>query len=70
MQQAALDVLRDIVDEGSLNDVLDFRLRNGPELSHVGFDVAEQIYWRLTGGLSNETFATTAGPLSEGESRR
>ena len=70
MQQAALEVLRDIGDEGSLNDVRDFRLRTGPELSHVGFDVAEQIYWRLTGGLSNETFATTAGPRSEGESRR
>jgi hypothetical protein len=34
-------------------------------LRQLSFDVAEDIYWRLTAGLSNETFDTN--PVSDRE---
>ncbi len=58
LQFAALEVLRDVADQGSMEVMRDFRLKAQPELSQIAFDATEQIYWRLTGGLSNENFGT------------
>jgi hypothetical protein len=58
LQFAALDVLRDVGDQDSMDVMRAFRLRTQPELSQIAFDATEQIYWRLTGGLSNENFET------------
>jgi hypothetical protein len=38
------------------------RFRQGLSLSHLSFEVGEEIYWRLTGGLAGETYR----PLSPG----
>jgi hypothetical protein len=56
LQQAALEVLRDIGGENSLDVIREARLGMEPVLFQLSFQVAEQIYWRMTGGLANESF--------------
>ena len=46
--------MRDIGDENSLNIVRDARLGMDPILFQLSYQVAEEIYWRLTGGLARE----------------
>ena len=69
--QAEREVRLATSDERNAHESLAaFRLTAEPRLSQIAFDVAEQIYWRLTGGLSNEKFATATDPRSAGKSRR
>jgi hypothetical protein len=61
LQQAALEVLRDIGDESSLDIVRGARkLGMDTVLYQLSFQVAEEIYWRLTGGLARESFPTAS----------
>ncbi len=64
MQQATLEILRDIGNEHSLDVVRAARMSNNElVLSELSFQVAEEIYWRLSGGLVKESFgkSTAAG---------
>jgi hypothetical protein len=60
LQMAALEVLRDIGDWTSIAIIRDARLKMDPVLYQLSFQVAEEIYWRLTGGLGREDFAASA----------
>jgi hypothetical protein len=60
LQQAALEVLRDIGDENSLKIVRDACMGMDTVLFQLSYQVAEEIYWRLTGGLARESFATAS----------
>ena len=57
MQQAALEILRDIGSEESMEVVRDSRLNLDTVLAQLSYQVAEEIYWRLTGGIARENFA-------------
>jgi hypothetical protein len=58
-RQAALEVLRDIGEEPSIEAIRNSRLRMDPVLFQLSCQVTEQIYWRLTGGLAREHFEAT-----------
>ncbi len=60
LQMAALEVLRDIGDWNSTEVIRDARWKMHPLLSQLSFQVAEEIYWRLSGGLARESFAASA----------
>jgi hypothetical protein len=62
LHRAALETLRDIGNAGSIDVVRRARSRNpgDHELRQLSFQVAEEMYWRLTGGLDSETYS--AGP--------
>mgnify|MGYP001001606840 CR=1 FL=1 len=55
LQHAALEVLRDIGGEEAIEVIRDSRLDMDPVLFQLSFQVAEQIYWRLSGGLAQES---------------
>ena len=59
LQRAALEALRDIGDSSSLDVLRRARTRylNQPELTQPSFQVAEEIYWRLTGGMERESYS-------------
>ena len=60
MQRAALEALRDIGDPASLDIIRSARARyaGNDELRYLSFQVAEEMYWRLTGGLDQESLTT------------
>ena len=62
MHRAALETLRDVGNAGSIDVVRRARGRNpgDQELRHLSFQVAEEMYWRLSGGLDGETISTEA----------
>jgi CHAT domain-containing protein len=62
LQRAALETLRDIGNAASIDVVRRARGRNpgDHELRQLSFQVAEEMYWRLTGGLDSETIPTEA----------
>ena len=59
LHRAALETLRDVGDAGSIEIVRRARSRNpgDHELRQLSFQVAEEMYWRLTGGLDSETIS-------------
>ena len=59
LQNAAMESLREIGNTESIEALRAARQRAGGmtiTLRQLSFDVAEDIYWRLTGGLSGESF--------------
>jgi hypothetical protein len=60
LHRAALETLRDVGDAGSIEVVRRARSRNpgDHELRQLSFQVAEEMYWRLTGGLDSETYSS------------
>lgn len=62
LHRAGLETLRDVGDAGSIEIVRRARSRNpgDHELRQLSFQVAEEMYWRLTGGLDSETISTGA----------
>jgi hypothetical protein len=56
MQQAALEVLRDVGSEEAIEVIRDSRLKMDSVLFQLSFQVGEQIYWRLSGGLAQESY--------------
>ena len=64
LHRAALETLRDVGNAGSIDVVRRARGRNGGdhELRQLSFQVAEEMYWRLTGGLDGETYSTETTP--------
>jgi len=60
LQRAAIEALRDIGDGNSLDVLRSARTRylNQPELTQLSFQVAEEIYWRLAGGIERESYST------------
>ena len=61
---AAMESLREIGNPGSIDALRAARRRASGmtiTLRQLSFDVAEDIYWRLTGGLSGETFDSRKG---------
>lgn len=57
LQRAAIEALRDIGDQGSIEVLRGARTANlkSSELLLLSFQVAEEIYWRLDGGMERET---------------
>ena len=60
LTQAALEMLRDIGDEESIKKIRSSRIQSDPELFQLSFQVSEQLYWRVTGGLAKEDFNAIA----------
>ena len=60
MHRAALETLRDVGNAASIEVVRRARGQNpgDHELRQLSFQVAEEMYWRLTGGLDSETIST------------
>ena len=58
LRNAAIDSLRDVGTEESIHTLRKARLGAGMTMTlrQLSFDVAEDIYWQLTGGLSKESF--------------
>ena len=64
LQSAAMESLREIGNAGSIDALRAARQRAigmTITLRQLSFDVAEDIYWRLTGGLSGEVFDSRKG---------
>jgi CHAT domain/PBS lyase HEAT-like repeat len=64
LQSAAMESLREIGDPGSIEALRAARRRAigmTITLRQLSFDVAEDIYWRLTGGLSGEAIDSRKG---------
>ena len=64
LQNAAMESLREIGDIESIAALRAARQQAAGmtiTLRQLSFDVAEDIYWRLTGGLSGESFDTRKG---------
>jgi hypothetical protein len=59
LRRAAIEALRDIGDDKSMEVVRAARAahRDSPELRQLSFQVVEEMYWRLNGGLERETFS-------------
>jgi hypothetical protein len=55
LRHSALEALRDVGDLTSIDVIRDVRIRLEPVLSLLSFQVAEEIYWRATGGLVQES---------------
>jgi len=53
MQHAAIEALRDAGDMETVNTLRALRTRLDPALAQLSFQVAEEIYWRCTGGLAD-----------------
>jgi hypothetical protein len=62
LRRSALVALSDIGDVHSLDVIRSSRTsaNDDYELRQVSFHVAEEIYWRLTGGLENESYTGAA----------
>jgi hypothetical protein len=59
LQNAAMESLREIGNDESIEALREARQRAVGmtiTLRQLSFDVAEDIYWRLRGGLSGENF--------------
>jgi hypothetical protein len=71
LHRAGLETLRDVGDAGSIEMVRRARSRNpgDHELRQLSFQVAEEMYWRLTGGLDSETISTEATQKQRGNSQ-
>lgn len=54
LRHSALEALRDVGDLNSIDVIRDVRTRLEPVLALLSFQVAEEIYWRTTGGLVQE----------------
>jgi len=67
LRNAAMESLRKIGNADSIETLRKARLAGSMTITlrQLSFDVAEDIYWRLTAGLSNETFDTN--PVSDRE---
>jgi hypothetical protein len=65
LRNAAMESLREIGNADSIETLRKARLGGTMTITlrQLSFDVAEDIYWRLTAGLSNESFDghSTAG---------
>ena len=59
LQRAALEVLRDIGDVRSI-EIIRISRRLNPGMRQFSFQVVEETYWRLIGGLQSETFTAEA----------
>ncbi len=69
LQRSALEVLRDIGDEGSIEAVRGTRAQSSDnELRQLSFQVAEEIYWRLSGGIDRESADAAAFQTTKEES--
>lgn len=63
LQRSALEALADIGDAGSLAVVRTSRVGYGAgsyDLRQLSFQVAEEMYWRLTGGMNKESYTSDA----------
>jgi len=62
LRRSALKVLSDVGNAGSLDVIRGSRTlyANDGELGDLSFQVAEEIYWRLTGGLDTESYTGAA----------
>ncbi|MFN0166431.1 MAG: CHAT domain-containing protein [Bryobacteraceae bacterium] len=61
LRHAALEALRTVGNAGSIKALREIRSEDlRPSLYQLSFDVAEEIYWRLTGGLRQETYTGDA----------
>jgi hypothetical protein len=60
----AIEALREIGDAGSIEKLRRGRskLAGTNDLRQLSFEVAEQIYWRITGGLNRETYTSATSP--------
>jgi hypothetical protein len=60
LMRFAMETLRTIGDGGSIDKLRRGRskLTGANELRPLSFEVAEQIYWRITGGLTRETYTS------------
>jgi CHAT domain-containing protein len=60
LQRASLEVLRDIGSEESIEIIRgsNLGLSRDIELVQLRYQVAEEMYWRLTGSLARETFTS------------
>ena len=58
LRNAALEALRDVGNPSSIETLRIARQQPSMSITfrQLTFDVAEDIYWRVTGGLSKETF--------------
>lgn len=54
LRHSALEALRDVGDLNSIDVIRDVRIGLEPVLALLSFQVAEEIYWRATGGLVQE----------------
>jgi len=64
LRNAAMESLRDIGNEESIEALREARQQAVGmtiTLRQLSFDVAEEIYWRLTGGLAGESFNSRNG---------
>jgi len=66
LSNASFESLRSVGDLTSVEALR--KARQSPSMSitlrQLSFDVAEEIYWQITGGLSRETFAPTGRPAT------
>jgi len=62
MYRSALETLRDVGNAASIDVIRRARSRNpvDHELRQLSFQVGEEMYWRLTGGLDSETYGSDA----------
>ena len=60
--RSALETLRDVGNAASIDVIRRARSRNpvDHELRQLSFQVGEEMYWRLTGGLDSETYGSDA----------
>lgn len=56
LEHSAIEALRDVGDLQSIDVLQDTRLQADSVLALLSFQVAEEIYWRVTGGLAIERF--------------
>jgi hypothetical protein len=81
LRHHAIEALRIVGDESSIEVLRQVRHRseipegtsNAPSerssMNQLSFEIAEEIYWRLTGGLSLETFSPPKPPRQKDTSR-
>jgi hypothetical protein len=70
LMRAALEALRDIGDADSIEAVRKSRVRSANnELRLLSFQIAEEMYWRLSGGLSRESSKPVTSQKIQEETR-
>ena len=70
LQRSALEALRDTGNSRSLEIVRRARsLYASHDLRQLSFQTAEELYWRLAGGLESEYATAAALPTTKGEER-
>jgi len=56
LQHAALEALRDVGDNSTVDLLRSIRTRLSNTLTQLSFQVGEEIYWRCNGGIAKESY--------------